>query len=537
MPKQKPQSHSQRRQSTHREPVREDKGRAARRRVKRSVLVDVVKNRKRAAGRAGQEAVKQVRQSAPDVRVNEIHIVPAFHPLWDESKRRYFCWSGRYSGKSRSIALNRVMMSTSRQLKGVCARWEKEATKASQREEIVAAIEQLGLSAYWNRTDTKNLKCNLTGSEIQFVGLEGKGGHRSMSDIDWAWMEEAHQFKIAKDFHDFLSTVIRKKGCKIFVSGNKEREDDPAYVWCMGYLGDKETVFIENDCRDNDYLGPEAKEHIATIKRTDYDRYCHEILGHFLKHDESAVIPADWLACCFELWEKFGHQLPNFQHRREFGADPADGGDKYMLAGRAGPFLEHIQDLVVRTKGRVLETTGRVDRIVVAARGKRLNYDVTGKVGNQAASYFKVRSRRPYRVFPVSFDMKIAGEKTLYDGVSENKALFHGHSTQMAWNIRDRAANSFLLAGDGVKEADVRMTECLIIDPSCCDRESRRGNVKEGLVSKAEFVRQMTQPVYTVRGGKYHVDKDPHGRGSPDIFDGVRLAYRSDIDSGLRSLR
>lgn len=455
-----------------------------------------------------------------------------FARLWDTSKRFYFCRSGRASGKSMSIAANRVEWATYHRCRGLCVRWQEKQTKKSQRQEFMDAVDRLGVRGQWQFTDTKDLKCTSSGSEVAFVGLEGQGGLKSLAGIDWVWIEEAHQCQ-GRDFKDFLLTIIRKPGIKLFLSMNPEREDDDAWTFTEQYKDKPYTVCIENDYRDNRYLSKEAREHIEMEKKTDPVYFRHAILGHFLEEDETRVLNRAQLDACVELYQQYRSEVGLYVHEREFGYDPADGGDSVALAASSGPFLEHVEDMNVKEKGQILEVTATVDDKVREFNGRRLNYDREGSVGNQVSVFYEklYHKQVKYRAVPVRFGVELTGPDTWYDQTIQNKAMFYGHNAQMAWDLRNAANNSAVRVNNIGGDKLVPLKHCLLIDPRVMNGNKNANGGRAP--SKTQFYNEMTQAVWFKRSGKIVIDKAPGGRRSPGIFDSVCLSRRSRVDSGV----
>ena len=190
-------------------------------------------------------------------------------------------------------------------------------------------------------------------------------------------------------------------------------------------------------------------------------------------------------------------------------------------------------------KGQVEEMTGIVHERVSVFGGHRMNFDRGHTVGNQIESFYNMVPDPGYKVQPVFFGNPPIAGKTAYSSVMNNAMMFETVGGQMSWDIRDRLHNTWLLLSreKNRKKDSRRMVgthlsaeDCLFIDPTAC-------NGKDGAPTYEKFINQLTQPIYKTNKGRVYLEKSPDGKPSPDLFDGVSLCFRSDIDAGLRSLR
>ena len=156
-------------------------------------------------------------QSTETVRVDWL---PCYRPLFDASKRWHFLIGGRGAGRSWAVAHKVTQDSTRQRQRGACIRWTRVATKDSMRADIGSAIRRMRLDGFWDLTKDGHVT-GRNGSEIMFFGLNGQNGLRSLTDIDWFWLEEA-QYLLDPDFTQMIQTLIRKTGVRVYVTANAQ---------------------------------------------------------------------------------------------------------------------------------------------------------------------------------------------------------------------------------------------------------------------------------------------------------------------------
>ena len=465
------------------------------------------------------------RQEKIDLR--QIGIPAIYKPLWTGKHTKVFLVGGRGAARTKTAARYFAQQLTAKPgYRLLAVRWELGATGDNLRDELIEALDIMGEAENWKFTKNGRFTNMNNGSCVIFKGLQGKRGLRGLPNLDGVWVEEIQEVVNQTDWDHFVITVLRKSGFKAVLTGNKENRDDIVWTYIQSHKKNPKAILIESTYLDNPWISDDFQDEIDGFKERDYSLYENIFLGKFLDQNERSVIQRVWIEAAIEMFETHKAQKVRWETQREFGADPADGGDAFTLAGRAGPFLQHVEDMKVKEKGRVLEAMDDVHERL-ARWAVRLNYDRGGSVGNQVATFYMLKQKKTYQVVPVYFGTGITGKETFYDGVTQNQHLFKEHGDQMAWSLRGRFQNTFLLSGVAAnKPSPVALEHCILIDPKCC-------NGKKGAPSREEFIRQMTQAVFTIKAGRIKVEKAPNGRRSPDIFDAVRLAYRSDVDNGL----
>ncbi len=132
--------------------------------------------------------------------------------------------------------------------------------------------------------------CNkLTGTQIIFKGLQEHlaGNIKSLEGVDIVWLEEAQ--KISKASWDILNPTIRKAGSEIWISMNRESENDPVWV-AVGAHPDNRTLVVKVNYTDNPFCPEEMKYLALKCLRETPDDYEHIWLGAPMKTGSDTLL-------------------------------------------------------------------------------------------------------------------------------------------------------------------------------------------------------------------------------------------------------
>lgn len=136
--------------------------------------------------------------------------------------------------------------------------------------------------AFYNLTDYKVMETQIinkiTGTTFIFKGLQAQsvGNIKSLEGIDIVWLEEAQ--KISKKSWDILDPTIRKPNSEIWISMNREEENDP--VWkAVAANPDERTLVVKVNYTDNPFCPEEMKYLALKCKAENPDDYEHIWLG------------------------------------------------------------------------------------------------------------------------------------------------------------------------------------------------------------------------------------------------------------------
>lgn len=136
--------------------------------------------------------------------------------------------------------------------------------------------------AFYNLTDYKVTETQIinkiTGTTFIFKGLQAQcaGNIKSLEGIDIVWLEEAQ--KISKKSWEILDPTIRKSGSEIWISMNREEENDP--VWkAVAANPDERTLVVKVNYTDNPFCPEEMKYLAEKCRREAPDDFEHIWLG------------------------------------------------------------------------------------------------------------------------------------------------------------------------------------------------------------------------------------------------------------------
>lgn len=118
----------------------------------------------------------------------------------------------------------------------------------------------------------------ITGSSFIFKGLQehNAGNIKSLEGIDIVWLEEAQ--KISKKSWEILDPTIRKPNSEIWISMNREEENDP--VWkAVAANPDERTLVVRVNYTDNPFCPEEMKYLAEKCRRENPEDFEHIWLG------------------------------------------------------------------------------------------------------------------------------------------------------------------------------------------------------------------------------------------------------------------
>jgi phage terminase large subunit len=142
-------------------------------------------------------------------------------------KSRYkVCLGGRGGAKSWGISRALLILGAKSPLRILCAREFQTSIKDSVHKLLCDQIEALGLSGFYEITQTSIRGRN--GTEFSFVGLKNNVANiKSYEGVDICWVEEAQT--TSRLSWNVLIPTIRKQGSEIWISFNPELETDETY--------------------------------------------------------------------------------------------------------------------------------------------------------------------------------------------------------------------------------------------------------------------------------------------------------------------
>ena len=205
-----------------------------------------------------------------------VHIADKFRPLLTEHYRYKLYWGGRAGGKSYAFADCLLLLARSKKLFVACVREVQNSIKDSVYKLLKDRAEYYNFAEFCFYED--RIENTVTGSKFIFKGLKDQNSQniKSLEGVDICWIEEGQS--ISKSSFEILDPTIRKEGSEIWVSMNREEENDP--IWkAIAAHPDEQTFVCRVNYDENPYCPDEMKYLAEKCKNESPDDYEHIWLG------------------------------------------------------------------------------------------------------------------------------------------------------------------------------------------------------------------------------------------------------------------
>lgn len=202
----------------------------------------------------------------------DVKIAEVFRPLLLEKCRIKFYYGGRGGGKSYAFADCLLLLGRQKKLFIACLREIQDSIKESVYKLLCDRINYYGFGDYKIFGD--RIENRITGTRFIFKGLRDQDVQKikSLEGVDIAWIEEGQS--ITKKSWEILEPTIRKDGSEVWISMNREEENDPLWV-LVGNKPDERTLVRKVNYYDNPFCPEELKIQAEKRRRDDYDDYLH----------------------------------------------------------------------------------------------------------------------------------------------------------------------------------------------------------------------------------------------------------------------
>ena len=199
-----------------------------------------------------------------------------FAPLLTAQKRIKLYYGGRGGGKSYAFADSLLLKGRMQKLLIACLREVQDSIKDSVYRLLCDRIAFYGLKDY-KISETK-IQNQITGTKFIFKGLRDKDVQKikSLEGVDIAWIEEGQS--ISKKSWEILAPTIRKDGSEIWISMNREEENDPLWVMLAEHP-DERTLVVKVNYEDNPFCPEELKIQARQCLEQNPEDYVHIWLG------------------------------------------------------------------------------------------------------------------------------------------------------------------------------------------------------------------------------------------------------------------
>jgi len=224
-------------------------------------------------------------------------IPQVFAPLLTEKKRIKLYYGGRGGGKSYAFADSLLLKGRMEKLLIACLREIQDSIKDSVYRLLCERI------AFYNMKDYKIKESQIvnivTGTKFIFKGLRDQDVQKikSLEGVDIAWIEEGQS--ITKKSWDILSPTIRKDGSEIWISMNRNEENDALWI-LLAEKPDERTLVRKINYYDNPFCPNELKLQAAKCKKENFEDYLHIWLGYPLSQGAAKLIAPKIVRKAFE---------------------------------------------------------------------------------------------------------------------------------------------------------------------------------------------------------------------------------------------
>lgn len=217
----------------------------------------------------------------------EAQIPEAFAPLMLAKHRYKFYYGGRAGGKSYAFADSLLLLGRTRKLFIACLREIQDSIKDSVHKLLCDRIAFYGLEDYQIGED--KIENQLTGTRFVFKGLRDQDSQKikSLEGVDIAWIEEAQT--ITRKSWEILDPTIRKDGSEIWISMNREEENDPLWV-ALAAHPDERTLVRRVNYDENPFCPEEIKIQAEKCRASAPDDYEHIWLGEPVRQGNTKLI-------------------------------------------------------------------------------------------------------------------------------------------------------------------------------------------------------------------------------------------------------
>ncbi len=219
-------------------------------------------------------------------------ILPAFYSFWKNSDKYLYkvLKGGRNSSKSSHISIRIIYDLMKKPVNALVVRKVGNTLETSVYEQLIWAIEHLGVSEYWDvKKSPLQLKYIPRGNKILFRGADKpekiKSIKTSKFPIATLWIEELAEFKTEEEVQTIVNSIIRAElpgnlKYSIFYSYNppKRKQNWVNKKYDTQFISDN-TFVHHSTYVDNPYVSQAFREEAEEVKKRNEYKYRHEYLG------------------------------------------------------------------------------------------------------------------------------------------------------------------------------------------------------------------------------------------------------------------
>jgi phage terminase large subunit len=218
-----------------------------------------------------------------------MEIATKFLPLIQTKRRNKLYYGGRAGGKSYAFADCLLLLGREKKLFIACVREVQNSIKDSVYKLLKDRAEYYELVDY--RFYEDRIENVITGTRFTFKGLKDQNSQniKSLEGVDICWVEEGQT--ISKNSWDILNPTIRKPNSEIWISMNRQEENDPIWKAVAAHPDDK-TYVCKVNYYDNPHCPEEMKYLAEKTKQENLDDYEHIWLGAPVNQGDTKLISA-----------------------------------------------------------------------------------------------------------------------------------------------------------------------------------------------------------------------------------------------------
>ncbi len=202
----------------------------------------------------------------------EVCLPICYQELLTSNARYKLFYGGRAGGKSFAFADALLIKATAKKTLIACVREVQNSIKDSVYKLIVDRITFYNLKQYKIYED-KIINTN-NNSKFIFKGILEHNAQniKSLEGVDICWIEEAQ--KISAKAWQILNPTIRKNNSQIWISMNREEENDPIFK-VLNTNPDEQTIIRKVNFYDNPYCPKSMIQLANKMKVDDFEEYLH----------------------------------------------------------------------------------------------------------------------------------------------------------------------------------------------------------------------------------------------------------------------
>ena len=311
----------------------------------------------------------------------KVTIPPKFKPLLTEHYRNKLYYGGRAGGKSFAFADCLIIKARQDKILVACVREVQNSIKDSVYKLLKDRIEHYGFDDF--RCYEDRIENLITGSIFIFKGLKDQNSQniKSLEGVDYCWIEEGQS--ISKGSWDILNPTIRKPNSEIWISMNREAENDP--IWkAVASNPDDKTFVCKVNYYDNPYCPDEMKYLAEKCKAENMDDYEHIWLGAPVNQGDTKLIASK------DVHNAMQTKISSSTSPLIIGVDIARyGDDKTVFCYRRGRLCFKIKEYA---KLDTVEVANLITSIIKEDNPARVFLDM----GNNGAGVYDILKDRGY---------------------------------------------------------------------------------------------------------------------------------------------